>query len=251
MHPTFSIITVTYNAEQWLERTVLSVLCQSYFGVEYIIIDGGSKDGTIDIIKQYETGVASWISEPDSGLYDAMNKGLRKATGDYILFLNAGDTFHTNDTLQQIVGKISKRKALPDIIYGETEIVSAEGLSLGQRRLKTPSRLTWKSFRMGMLVCHQSFFANRNIAVEYDLQYRFSADFDWCIKCLKQAKSIHNSRLIISNFLDEGMTTQNHKASLKERYNIMNRYYGRISTALLHIWFAIRFYFAKWFRKRN
>ena len=93
--PVFSIITVTYNAERWLERTILSVLSQSYTNVEYLIIDGGSKDRTVEIIRQYASGLAYWVSEPDKGLYDAMNKGLRQATGDYLVFLNAGDTFHT------------------------------------------------------------------------------------------------------------------------------------------------------------
>ena len=90
LQPTFSIITVTYNAERWLERTLLSVLNQSYSNVEYIIIDGASKDKTVEIIRQYEAGIAFWISEPDHGLYEAMNKGLQHATGDYVWFLNAG-----------------------------------------------------------------------------------------------------------------------------------------------------------------
>lgn len=84
--PTFSIITITYNAERWLERTILSVLSQSYPDIEYILIDGASKDKTVEIIKQYESGISSWISEPDKGLYDAMNKGLKLATGDYVWF---------------------------------------------------------------------------------------------------------------------------------------------------------------------
>jgi len=248
MSPQFSIITVTYNAEQWLERTILSVLSQSYSGIEYIIIDGASHDETVNIIKQYEAGVAYWVSEPDKGLYDAMNKGLRRATGDYVLFLNAGDTLHTSDTLQQIAYRVSKKKVLPGVIYGDTEIVDAKGKSLGTRRLKAPKRLTWKSFRMGMLVCHQSFLAKRSIVPEYDLQYRFSADFDWCIKCLKQTKYIHNTQFKISNFLEEGMTTANRKASLKERYEIMCKNYGKVSTSVLHVWFALRFYTYKWFK---
>jgi len=108
LRPTFSIITVTYNAERWLERTILSVLSQSYPNIEFIIVDGASKDGTVDIIKQYEPGIASWVSEPDKGLYDAMNKGLRMATGDYVWFINAGDTLYTSDTLQSIVASLEK-----------------------------------------------------------------------------------------------------------------------------------------------
>lgn len=248
--PIFSIITVTYNAERWLERTILSVLSQSYPHIEYIVIDGASTDKTVEIIRQYEAGIASWVSEPDKGLYDAMNKGLARATGDYVWFLNAGDTLHTSDTVQRIVDSMKKRVSLPDVIYGDTRIVDAEGRSLGSRRLRPPKRLTWKSFRMGMLVCHQSFVARRAIAPAYDAAYRLSADYDWCIRCLRQAKATHNTRLILSDFLEEGLSSVQRKASLKERYAIMCRYYGTLPTITLHGWFAIRFYFAKWFRGR-
>lgn len=248
--PLFSIITVTYNAERWLERTVLSVLSQSYPNIEYIIIDGASKDKTTDIIKQYAAGLSYWISEPDKGLYDAMNKGLKQATGDYVWFLNAGDTLYTADTVQRIVTSLKKKVSLPDVIYGETQIVDANGKALGMRRLKAPKRLTWKSFRMGMLVCHQSFLAKREIAPPYNTDYRLVADYDWCIQCLKRAKKIHNSRLTLSNFLEEGLSSINRKESLKERYAVMCDYYGKIPTLSLHVWFAMRFYFAKWFKGR-
>ena len=250
LRPTFSIITVTFNAERWLERTILSVLSQSYSNIEFIIVDGASKDGTVDIIKQYESGISSWISEPDNGLYDAMNKGLKMATGDYVWFINAGDTLYTSDTLQRIVASLKKRVSLPGVIYGETKIVDAEGRSLGMRRLKAPKRLTWKSFRMGMLVCHQSFIARRDIAPAYNLDYKLVADYDWCIQCLKASRKIHDSRLILSNFLDEGLSSVNRKESLKERYEVMCKYYGKVTTVILHGWFAIRFYFAKWFKGR-
>ena len=200
--PTFSIITITYNAERWLERTILSVLSQSYPNIEYILIDGASKDKTVEIIKQYESGIASWISEPDKGLYDAMNKGLKRATGDYVWFVNAGDSLYTSDTVQGVASLIQKKKVLPDIIYGDTILIDEEGKSLGKRRLKAPDKLTWKKFRMGMLVCHQSFITKRTIAPLYDLTYRYSADFDWCIRCMKQAKRIYNTRMTLSNFLD-------------------------------------------------
>lgn len=248
--PKFTIITVTYNAVHWLERTILSILSQSYPNLEYIIIDGDSKDGTIDLIKQYAPGISFWISEPDKGIYDAMNKGLQHATGDYVWFLNAGDTLPNADTIQRIATKIGKRKNLPDVIYGETAIVDKDGKMLGMRRLKAPKKLSWKSFRMGMLVCHQSFIPKREIAPLYNLDYRLSADYDWCIRCLKQAKSVYHTRLILSHFLEAGISTQQRNASLKERYAIMCKYYGKFATVLLHVWFAIRFYWAKWFKGR-
>lgn len=132
-----------------VEQTLLNVLSQSYPNIEYIVIDGGSTDGTVDIIRRYESGLAYWVSEPDKGIYDAMNKGLQKATGDYVWFINAGDTLCSSDTVQSIVSKLQKRKVLPDIIYGETNIVDEERRSLGLRRLRAPRKLSWKSFRDG------------------------------------------------------------------------------------------------------
>lgn len=118
-HPTpkFSIITVTYNAEAVLEDTIQSVISQTYHHVEYIIVDGASKDGTLSIIDRYRDRITRIVSEPDKGLYDAMNKGIRLATGDYLCFLNAGDSFHEDDTLQQMVRSISGNE-LPGVLWG-------------------------------------------------------------------------------------------------------------------------------------
>lgn len=237
--PKFSVITVTYNAESVLEDTILSVISQTYHHVEYIIVDGASKDGTLSIINRYKDRITKVISEPDKGLYDAMNKGMRQATGDYLCFLNAGDSFHEDNTLQQIVHTITE-KELPDVLYGETALVNNKRHFLRMRRLSTPEVLTWKSFKQGMLVCHQAFFAKTSLAEPYDLQYRFSADFDWCIRVMKKARTLHNTYLTIIDYLEEGMTTQNRKASLKERFRIMARHYGMISTVAHHAWFVLR-----------
>ncbi|MDR1645488.1 MAG: glycosyltransferase [Tannerellaceae bacterium] len=247
--PVFSIITVTYNAAHCLEETISSVLKQTHPQIEYLIIDGASTDGTVDIIRQYEDRISLWVSEADKGLYDAMNKGLQKATGDYVWFLNAGDRLYSADTVRQI-SLLQKSAALPDIIYGETALMNEKGEALGLRRLKAPEVLTWKSFRMGMKVCHQSFIVKRTVAPLFDLQYRYSSDFDWCIRCMKKAGTIFNTHLILSDFLDGGLSTIRRKTSLKERYHIMCKYYGATSTTLLHLWFAIRFYSAKWFAGR-
>ncbi|MCD7925959.1 MAG: glycosyltransferase [Bacteroides sp.] len=239
LHPKFSIITVTYNAAKVLEDTIQSIVTQTYKNTEYIIVDGGSTDGTLDIIQKYKEHIHTVVSEPDKGLYDAMNKGIKLATGDYICFLNAGDGLHEDDTLQQMVHSITGTE-LPDVLYGETEIVDSEGHFLHMRRLSTPEKLTWKSFKKGMLVCHQAFFARRDRVEPYDLQYRFSADFDWCIRIMKKAKVLHNTHLTIIDYLNEGMTTQNQKASLKERFRIMAKHYGMASTIMHHVWFVLR-----------
>lgn len=240
----FSVITVTYNAGKYLEKTIQSILSQTYTNIEYLIIDGKSKDNTLDIIRKYEDRISYWGSEPDKGLYDAMNKAIQKSSGDYVWFLNAGDTLQANTIVEQLQ-KIALQNAVPDILYGETDLVNLEGKFIAERRLKAPETLTWRSFRMGMLVCHQAFIVKRTLAPLYDLKYRYSADFDWCIRCMKGAGKIVNTDLRLVNYLYEGLTTANRKASLKERYSIMEKYYGKIPVLFLHIWFAIRFYWAK------
>ena len=238
--PKFSIITVTYNAADTIEDTIQSVISQTYHHVEYIIIDGASKDNTLNIVDRYREHITCLVSEPDKGLYDAMNKGMQLATGDYLCFLNAGDSFHEDDTLQLMVHSLRNTEKLPDVLYGETELVDSEGNFVRMRRLSAPETLNWKSFRQGMLVCHQAFFARRELTEPYDLHYRFSADFDWCIRIMKKANVLHNTHLTLIDYLEEGMTTQNHQASLRERFYIMTRHYGWLSTILHHAWFAIR-----------
>lgn len=239
LNPRFSIITVTYNAGKVLEDTIQSIVTQTYKNIEYIIVDGASTDNTLQIVEKYGHHIHKVVSEPDKGLYDAMNKGMKLATGDYLCFLNAGDSFHEDDTLQLMVHSITGNE-LPDILYGETAIVDADGHFLHMRRLSAPEHLTWKSFKQGMLVCHQAFFARHTLLEPYDLRFRFSADFDWCIRMMKKARTLHNTHLTIIDYLDEGMTTRNRKASLKERFRIMAKYYGWIGTVAHHAWFAIR-----------
>lgn len=234
-----SVITVTYNAGKTLERTLKSVREQTYPYVEHIIVDGKSKDNTLALIQLYENPKLKWISEPDSGLYDAMNKAVTMATGDYLCFLNAGDMFFLAETVEKMMNSFQPSSA-PDILYGETAIVDNNGTFLRMRRLKAPETLSWESFKQGMLVCHQAFIVKRTLFEPYDLNYRFSADVDWCIRLMKKSRRIHNTHLTLINYLDEGVTTANRKASLKERYRIMVKYYGQVSTFLHHVWFVVR-----------
>jgi glycosyltransferase involved in cell wall biosynthesis len=234
--PKVSVITIVFNGEQHIGRTVESVTSQTYEPIEYIIIDGNSTDKTLEIIAGYE-GVDLLVSESDSGLYDAMNKGLRMATGDYVWFLNSGDQIYSNDTVERMMEGVT---GIPDIIYGGTMIIDDKQNEIGDRRLKPPVKLTWKSFRQGMVVCHQSIIVKRDLAPQYNLEYRLSADIDWAIRATKSAVQIHNSKLILSRFLEGGMTRHNLRAGLKERFLIMTRYYGFIPTVLRHFLFGIR-----------
>ena len=253
----FSIITITYNAEAFLPRTVESVLSQHYRDIEHIIIDGASTDSTISVAQDYmQRSYAAQnghevriVSEPDNGLYDAMNKGLRQASGDYICFLNAGDFFPNANVLDTIVSRSltgKSRQQLPAVIYGDTDIVDNDGNFLRHRRLAPPRNLTWRSFRKGMLVCHQAFYARLDIArtVPYDTRYLYSADVDWCIRVMKEAERMGAGLAyvdsVVVNYTQEGQTTKHHRDSLKERYRVMQCHYGAFTTALMHAWFAVR-----------
>lgn len=250
--PFFSIITVTYNAENVLQRTLQSVVAQTFPSIEHIIIDGKSTDNTVKMIENYAQKNSSnnlkikWLSEKDGGIYEAMNKGLQMASGKYVWFMNAGDMLYNVQTAELLAAQISNA----DIAYGETALVNDDGIFLAMRRLKAPENLTWKSFKMGMLVCHQAFVVRREITPLYNLQYRIAADIDWCIRCLKNAKNVHNSHLILCNFLTEGISSQQRKKALKERFKIMSHHYGFLPTAVRHIWFVLRFYSSKLLRQQ-
>lgn len=250
----FTIVTCTYNAEAVLQRTLDSVMKQTYCNIEHLIIDGVSKDKTLTMVKAYQhkndVGESAHeilvFSEPDKGLYDAMNKGIDRATGDYLIFLNAGDVFSSEDTLEFVEGCVGEGEELPGVLYGDTDIVNMEGHFLRHRRLTPPKRLSWRSFMWGMLVCHQSFYARADIAkgIHYNLDYRFSADVDWCIRIMRESARRHlplrNVNAVITNYLDGGMSVQNHKASLKERFQVMRSHYGLLTTLFVHAWFAVR-----------
>ena len=246
-----TIITVTYQAAAVLQRTLDSVSRQTCQDIEHLIIDGASKDDTVKMAKAYQEKVPYPViiqSEPDHGLYDAMNKGLHKATGDYLVFLNAGDTLHADDTLTTLTSHLLPLTShlSPAVIYGDTAIVDSEGKFLHLRRLRPPKQLTWRSFKQGMLVCHQAFYVRTDIAQQedYDLQYRHSADVDWCIRVMKRAEEMRlplvNTNTILADFMEGGNTTQNHRASLKERYQVMCHHYGKVSTMVMHVWFVLR-----------
>ena len=238
--PKFSIITVTYNAATVIEPTLKSIVAQTYRNFEFLLIDGGSTDGTVEKVRNSGVEIACLVSERDKGLYDAMNKGIERATGDYLCFLNAGDSFRTPDVLEKVVAAIPEQDALPDILYGETAEVDEERNFVRMRRLQAPEKLDWRSFRHGMLVCHQAFFASRKLAPAYDLKYRFSADVDWCIRVMKKSKDIVNTHVVIVDYLQNGLSLQNHRASLIERFRIMAHHYGLLPTLLRHAWFVVR-----------
>lgn len=238
--PLFSIITATYNAADTVGRTLASVDAQTFADYEHIVVDGASTDGTTDLVTGAENPARRMISEPDRGLYDAMNKGIVAATGQYLIFLNAGDKFHSPDTLKLLADAVA-REDTPGIVYGQTLIVDDAGRTVGERHLRAPAELTLKSFASGMLVCHQAFVPLRRIAGFYNLKYRYSADYEWCIRCLQHSrKNAGLTDTYLVDYLSEGLTTRHRLPSLMERFRIMAYYYGFFSTVGRHFGFVVR-----------
>lgn len=209
-----TVVTVCYNAVDTLEKTMLSVLNQTYPNVEYIVIDGGSTDGTVDIIKKYADRLAYWVSEPDKGIYDAMNKGITVATGDYINFMNAGDKFNDCNVLGNVILKISIEN---DIVYGETIYMTEFGEYVSKV-------LPIEKMSQCMPFGHQSTFVKTELMKErkFDISFKSSSDFHFLYNCYKDYKSFSYIPLIISKYdLTQGMSLDNYRIKIKEDGHIL------------------------------
>lgn len=226
-----SIVTVCYNAVDTIEETILSVLSQSYDNIEYIIIDGGSKDGTLDIIKQYEDKLTYWISEPDHGIYDAMNKGIMHATGDFINFMNAGDSFFDSSVVERVVRKIPV--SLPTVVYGNTLEIYSNKQFL---RRSLPS----KYLRKKGILCHQSAFIStdyhrRNL---YNLNYKILSDFNFFFRAYNyDNQSFLQLDDVISRFSmkDNGLSKSNYDDNYKEFIAIVSSNLNKIEVLALNV----------------
>ena len=236
-----SVISIAYNNLQGLEKTLEVFKGQTFHNdLEIVIVDGGSKDGTKAFLES-QTLSSSWVSEPDKGIYDAMNKGLAMAKGDYVWFLNSGDYVEDVSTIHQILETLSKD---PDALYGETMMVDAKGQHLGLRSdistRRMPAALNWQSFRMGMNVGHQSFIIKRSLALPYHTNFRYVADIDWMIRCLKNCQKVLLFSGVIACFTVDGFSSQQRKASNKERYEVLKLHYGFWPNLWAHLRIVLR-----------
>jgi glycosyltransferase involved in cell wall biosynthesis len=221
-------------------------LQQTYPAKEIVVIDGGSKDNTLDVVAKYRDHIDYFVSEKDKGLYDAMNKGLLAATGDYVWFINTDDLIESPTVMQGIYDRFGWKD---DIYYGETHFIDEQGTVLGTRSQlttrKVPAVLTWKSLRMGQVISHQSFIVKRGLSPQYDLQYRVSADVDWEIRCLKQAQTIVNTQMTLTRYLLGGFSKAHQQKGWKERFKVFRQHYGLLQAIAYHIFFVFR---AVWFK---
>ena len=234
MEPPFiSIVTVCYNAANVLEGTIKSVMNQTCDDYEYIVIDGASKDDTLNIIEEYSEHISKWITEIDKGIYDAMNKGMQMAKGRYIWFLNAGDRAFDD----RVVERLKSRAGDIDVLYGEVMIVDDTRKYLGSRSEltvhKLPDNLTRKDMQRGMIVCHQGFIPKLSVSPPF-ISKNLSADIDWVIRILANTKTVLKTDFIIAEYLAGGVSKKKWKQSLKDRFTILNNHFGIVNTLFNH-----------------
>ena len=210
-----SIVTVVKNEPEQLERTIKSVINQNYNNIEYIIIDGASDDKkTIEVIKQYQKSIDYWVSEPDNGIYDAMNKGVYASNGNWIMFLNAGDELYSNDVIKNI---IKKTPIDADLSYGATVFISSDG-NKEVVPARDPSTL-WMSLNFN----HNSLLCKRELLIEhpFDISLKVVADSEFAIWCYSREKIFFNNRIIVNTFTRGGFADQNNLLRIIERWKIV------------------------------
>jgi glycosyltransferase involved in cell wall biosynthesis len=223
--PLISIVTVVYNSEEDIEKTIISVINQSYKNYEYIIIDGCSNDNTISIIKKYDLYIDYWISEKDKGIYDAMNKGVRLSKGDYLIFMNSGDQFYNDTVIHDVFYQITQT----DIIYGHWKV------NYGNNIIKNAIPEDIKNIERGMYISHQAIFAQRKLLIRYpfDLNYKISADYDFLMSCYRNGAHFKLTNVVIT-IISAGGLSDNNIQSIREHYAICKKYNKKYSLALYY-----------------
>jgi glycosyltransferase len=178
-----SIITISYNNENEIAQTIESVINQTYTNIEYIIVDGASKDNTMNVVSKYEKHISKIISEPDNGIYDAINKGIKAATGDVVGLIHAGDELYDNTVIEKIACHFMQNDC--DALYGHSKIFSQDGKKIV--RINKSREYKGNLFRLGWFPSHQSFYAKRELFDNfgfYNLKYRIAADYELLFRFL-------------------------------------------------------------------
>lgn len=233
----FSIITVCYNAEKYMEDTIKSVLNQNYHNYEYIIKDGGSKDGTLDIVYTLldNRENVTIVTSQDEGIYDAMNQAVGMAKGEYIFFLNAGDCFGENDVLLKTKQFVDKQDA--DVVYGN--IISVTD---NKKKIRKYYTINGKKiyFLMGACICHQAMFAKKKLFEEkkFDTDYIVCADREWQLFYLSKKKKFIPMHFEVATVLEDGFSKNNIDALESETKKCLLQYYKNdvwVYNLILHL----------------
>lgn len=204
--PLVSVVTISYNAVNLIEKTILSVVEQDAIDFEYIVIDGGSTDGTVDIIKKYQSQITYWVSESDKGIFDAMNKALSVAKGDWIIFMNSGDCFYNNHVLSEVAIYMEDEKT--ELIYGDVNLFSDKRDFIFKQRV-SDININLNS------VCHQTVFIRRKLHSDFDMRYKLTADHDIIFDFIKRGRYIH-ANTVIAKVLLGGVSHDVIKTSLEK-----------------------------------
>lgn len=233
-----AIVTICFNDRSGLERTLESVAAQTTDQVEHIVVDGGSTDGSVEVITAHAQRLARWVSEPDQGIYDAQNKGWRMAQAPWVLFLNAGDTLHANDVLERVLPHLQEDV---DIVYGDLQVNDGRGGS----RIKTyPARIT-SAWLMKESLPHPAQFTRRTVLERltgFDVQFRIVADYDLFARAFwKLGVRLRKLSFVVSDFTLGGLSSDEDKAGQlrAERTEVQRRHAPRGWFLLYQAWAAI------------
>ena len=218
--PVVTVVTVVRNGETFLERTIQSVIGQTYDAVELIIIDGGSTDGTLDIIRRYDAKIEYWSSEPDKGIYDAMNKGIDLATGEWVFFLNGGDELSHNEVFSQLVPELHDDI---DVLYGRHEVVYDDNYS------RTPALGDLRNLWKGMVFCHQSMLVRTPIMkhLKFNSESRIAADYEFIFTLYAQQRRFHAVDRVIARITADGYSSSNNLKMIREQWRVVKRFKGQ------------------------
>lgn len=233
--PLVTVVTVVLNDPHGLEKTIESVISQTYGNIEYIIIDGGSEADTLAVIKKYEEHITHWQSGPDQGIFDAMNKGIDRACGEWINFLNAGDWFYREDTVSTV---FAKAYGSADFIYGHT-------LFLGGDFCRVVKAWDFDILWQTMVFTHQSLFARSEIlkARKFDTRFKVCADYDLIFNAYMQGRTFFNCDTVIAAF-DPGFSDVSRARMAFEKWRVVRRY----RRDLAFHWFYLRLFLKRLFR---
>ncbi len=217
-----SIITVCYNAQAFIENAIKSVVSQTYDNIEYIIVDGNSTDGTMDIVNRYKAKIAKVVSEKDNGIYDAMNKGVKMSSGDIIYFLGADDTLYDNNVIFDIAVEFNKDLDI-DLIYGKVMYRKVDGTGVPESNLPHNKNYQVKNKNDLMYngICHQAIFAKKCLferAGYFNTRYKICADFNWLVSVFGyQGLGVTYIDRYIANYSDQGFSAESCQSQKLER----------------------------------
>lgn len=232
--PFFSVVTVTFNAAETIEYTLGSILKQNKTLFELIVIDGGSTDNTLEILNHAKEEIDVFISEPDKGIYDAMNKGINNASGEYVVFMNSGDCFFNEATLDDVYKKLTALDSKPDVIYGRHAVLTKTGTKAGLE----PSFSTRPKH---MPFCHQSVYARRELLemFHFNLSYKIAADYDFILNCIRNESVFYDCNISLSIVSPGGLSDSCRIKVIKQYSDIYIKHFNPTISVKIYWLFSI------------